>query len=385
MAIPVQWTTQVTRRLWLALVVVLILGFSAVFLALPTQAQMEGRLVLFCAACTALITALAAAPLFSFLGQGWAVRYAEILAELPEERLAIYLRRFWPDSTNAGASAQNAKDTFERLYVEQYGRGRFIIPVFLLIIILFIEVVLSVLRWRGVIAFPTDESAAIALAAMGGTYMFLVGDSVASVRRRSLNIADVYWYALRAALSVPIGIAAKGLAPGGTAPFVAFGLGLMPVDALLKVFRRLTMTKLSASEDAGDDDQLIMLDGVTIDVASRFTAEGITSIDQLACMDPVLLAIRTGLPLQFVIRLASQAVVRGHLGKSAANLVPIGLCDVRAISALLQNRQAAESQATLDDAAARLHTTDAPTSPTPKTFLFVLEQIMADPRTPFLL
>jgi hypothetical protein len=274
------------------------------------------------------------------------------------------------------------RDIFEQLYLEQYGRAGFLLPIFLLLTTLFVEVMLAVLRWRNVITFPSDNSAAIGLAAMGGTYMFIVGDTVMSGRRRSLSIGDTYWYALRAVLAVPIGLAAHGLVSDGMSAFVAFGLGVLPVDALLRLIRHLTLAKLSDA-DAGSD-QLVKLEGVTADLSTRFGAEGISSIEQLACMDPVLLAIRTGLPLKLIMKLTSRAVVRSHLGEIADSLVPTGLYEVRAINFLLCNLQAPESQAALADAVSRLHTTAAPASPTTDSLLFAFQRIVADPRSAFL-
>jgi hypothetical protein len=50
----------------------------------------------------------------------------------------------------------------------------------------------------------------------------------------------------------------------------------------------------------------------------------------------VLLAIRTGLPFRFVIRLGGQAIVRRHLGDRARELIPLGLADAGPIVELVR-------------------------------------------------
>ncbi|KIA78783.1 membrane protein, partial [Chromobacterium piscinae] len=104
--------------------------------------------------------------------------------------------------------------------------------------------------------------------------------------------------------------------PDSAAVGVAFALGALPIDSIIKLLRRLVNSKLSTNE-ADQPDPLLSLDGVTPAIASQLEAEGVSSIDQLLDMDPVLLAIHTGLPFRFILRLMSQAIVRRHLGDAA--------------------------------------------------------------------
>jgi hypothetical protein len=85
--------------LWAVYGVVFAVAVAFVFLVLPGPIRARGLLLLFGGVAAFLVTALAAAPLFRFLAQGWPVRFAEIRATLSAEELAAYLGHFWPERT----------------------------------------------------------------------------------------------------------------------------------------------------------------------------------------------------------------------------------------------------------------------------------------------
>jgi len=136
-------------------------------------------------------------------------------------------------------------------------------------------------------------------------------------------------------LAIPIGIALTYPLEPAVKPFVAFGLGTLPMDQIIKLLRRLTSKQLNLSEAAQESDQLIKLEGVTVRISSMLIAEGVDSIEQIIAVDPVLLSIRTGLPFKFILQLGAQAIVRRHLGETATKLIPLGLADARSIAALV--------------------------------------------------
>ncbi|CBJ35533.1 hypothetical protein [Ralstonia solanacearum] len=67
-----------------------------------------------------------------------------------------------------------------------------------------------------------------------------------------------------------------------------FALGAFPVDALLKIIRRLGFPQFTDFEKK--ERRLLSLNGVTLPIVSVFEAEGINSVEQVAAADPVLLA-----------------------------------------------------------------------------------------------
>jgi hypothetical protein len=182
----------------------------------------------------------------------------------------------------------------------------------------------------------------IAIASLVGAYMYVVSDTVQSVRQRCLNASNIYWYVLRILLAIPVGVALTLPIPEDTRPIVAFALGTIPMDQIIKMLRSFVDEKLNLSKKEEKTDQLVRLEGVTSRIASMLIAEGVDSIEQIITVDPVLLSIRTGLPFKFILHLGSQAIVRRHFGESAEKLIPLGIADARSISALVTDLDKAE-------------------------------------------
>jgi hypothetical protein len=224
---------------------------------------------------------------------------------------------------------------FDAIYEEQHGRAAFIAPMILLNSVIFVLIVLSIFIYLDQITLKLDIHPAVAIASITGAYMYVVSDTIQCVRQRSLNTSNIYWYVLRMLLAIPIGIALTAPIIQDIKPFVAFGVGALPMDQIIKMLRQLTSKQLNLSNPSEESDQLIKLEGVTVRIASILVSEGIDSIEQIITVDPVLLSIRTGLPFKYILQLGAQAIVRRHLGATAEQLVPLGLADARSISALI--------------------------------------------------
>ncbi|MCX7069131.1 MAG: hypothetical protein NTW85_15780 [Methylococcales bacterium] len=317
-----------------------------------------------------LTTSLAAAPLIRFVILGWDARYHEFVNRLNNEALIAYLQQFWEkratqdDSVFVGWDKNGKKidgilvettedkvnnsmeKIFKDIYTEQYGRRAFYVPIVLLITIIFILTVLSILLYLDVklnlhIAV-LDTNARVAIASIAGAYMYVVSDTIQSVRQRSLNASTIYWYVLRMLLAIPIGFALTyfSLIPLEDRAFLAFALGALPLDEIIKLLRHFSREKLNPSKENKEEeksDQLIKLEGVTTRISSLLIAEGVDSIEQIITVDPVLLSIRTGLPFKFILHLGSQAIVRRYLGETVEKLMPLGLADARSIAALVDD------------------------------------------------
>jgi hypothetical protein len=314
-------------------------GTFAILDVLTYVAHHNSRSLEYAAFGAAIITtALAAAPFLRFLFKGWDVRREEILNRLNEKALYAYLWQFWEQTLAPPAKVgladphidhATALKLFDKIYDGQYGRSAFITPLILVLAVTAIETVLIVFVTAGNFTTVLGDQLPALFGAICGTYMFVVGDSVMSVRRRSLNISDVYWYALRLVLAAPVGLAVGKL---GGSVMAAFVLGSLPIDQFRKVLARYAGSNFTDLEaKTQDSDQLLQLEGVTGPISAQLSLEGITSIDQLIGTDPVSLAIRTGLPFKLLLRLGSQAVVRRHLGQGTNALVPLGLADAEPI------------------------------------------------------
>ncbi|SFU00402.1 hypothetical protein [Paraburkholderia aspalathi] len=342
-----------------------VLGTAAVSAALWLVFVLPGRVALVTGCSAVFATAFAVAPYVRFIDHGWWTRYDEFRNQLWEDALSEYLWQFWHRRGEDAKALQyfsggkpivetdeakqkrwaNAGQVFEEIYKEQYGLQAFVIPLgFLLVTILFGAHYVVLVNLRDLLPADNDvfnlirkmpgHEVALSVSAICGAYLFVVGDCVDSVRKRILNVADVYWYSLRTLLAVPIAAALTFALPDNVAVNVAFALGVLPVAFINKQLRRMVGRLLKSGDDE-EPDQLIKLEGVTGPIVSLLNAEGVTSIEQLLGMDPVLLAIQTGLPFRFVLRLGAQAVVRRHFGDSAFALTGLGLSDATSIYCLI--------------------------------------------------
>ncbi|QEL55964.1 hypothetical protein [Chromobacterium paludis] len=357
------------RRLG-ALIILLSLSLS---LALGFSLQLPAMLALSAGSLTLFVVMLAATPYLRFVDYGWWTRFDEFGNQLWGDALSLYLRSFWhrraetagalgEPGQGASASGGKAAALFSAIYREQYGPDAFMAPLTLLLCVVFFEA-------NYVVLFPLKEmlpgghplAAYLAqfghfelqASAMSGAYMFVVGDAVNRVRKRCLNVADVYWYALRMLLAVPIAYSVTLALPDNVAVAVSFALGALPIDSIIKLLRRLVNSKLELGV-TDQPDPLLKLEGVTSSIASELEAEGVASIDELLSMDPVLLSIHTGLPFRFVLWLASQSIACRYLGDAAFSLSAIGLADATSIYCLVQRLRAAEAKGQPDEAAEQI-------------------------------
>lgn len=326
----------------------------------------------------ALTTALASAPFIAFLTLGWYVRYREFENSLKCGALSAYLQRFWSkwlidaingafpgtiasstSGTDAAPSQGDSKDwrgqadnnlqlcdqLFSHIYHQQYGLAPFVPPYCILVVMVYAAS--AIVGWVYMCASCDSPTAATCLfglnvpgilAAFGGAFLFVASDSVLAVRRRALNVSDVYWYSLRLLLAIPFALIAGAIDNAGTrATLLTFVIATLPLGEIVKQVRRMAAKNITTFEATKDQpDQLLNLSGVTKSVSQTLQVEGIESIEQVASADPVTLSIRTGFPFRFTLRLGSQAIVRRHFGDNAAELLPIGLGDVVPIYLLVQ-------------------------------------------------
>lgn len=312
----------------------------------------------------AFTTVIVGTPLIVFLSLVWFTRYREFQNSLKGSALSAYLQRFWsqrliyaledggalpasppaprPTAAQWQCKADERLDLCERLfariYHEQYGLVPFVPALFILLAVVYAAAGLVGTSFFDVRPCAVSESSGciygisqrVLMASFAGSFMFVVSDSVLAIRRKSLNVADVYWYALRLFLAIPLALVINSATQSdGARAAMAFALGTFPVDALLKVIRRFGFPQITeADRTENAPDKLLTLEGVTLPIVATFEAEGINSVEQVAAVDPVLLSIRTGLPFRYMLRLGSQAIVRRHFGDTATKLIPIGLADV---------------------------------------------------------
>lgn len=218
-------------------------------------ARFEHPILLFIIVLAAFTTVLSGAPLIMFLSLGWFTRYSEFQNSLKGAALVAYLQRFWSTSLihsledekliSPGNPADDWRSCsernpllcerlFARIYHEQYGLVPFVVPFIVLLSVTYAAAALVASNYLVQSCDNTFQLACtykidsrLLVSSVAGAFMFVVSDSVLSIRRKSLNISDVYWYSLRLFLAIPLAlvIANVDIADSGTHIAMAFRPG----------------------------------------------------------------------------------------------------------------------------------------------------------------
>jgi hypothetical protein len=363
-----------------------------------------------------MIVAIAVIPVMRFLLYQWDLRRKEFVYRFDDNALGIYLSRF--HNVAATDLTVNRLAVFENLYSRLAGRHLYIVPLILMTITIVLFGGLAIetairsgseeyftfyqiwLPHEGTAAnkielshppisdldaaafpFPNMVLDLPSFAAISGAYLFVVGIVIQGYRSRTLLNSDLLWCSFRMVISIPLGLSLSALANPTLAAFVAFGLGAFPIDAITRIIRRLVDKTLNQSE-AETADSLISLTGVTPDVAAALNGEGVSAVQQIASMDPVALAVRTGLPFDYVLNLSAQSQAWCCLGSTVANLAPLGLGDARSLAKLSERVERTPPD---DEAQAILESASKAASLDKDVLRSAIRNIAAEPYTQFLL
>ena len=336
-----------------------------------------------------LLTGFLIYPLCNFLVYGWKRKQEEVDNSLVVSAKRTYLEVFRnrsferPKTLEAKKEHYNQVDReFSELYGRRYGRRRFIVPILILCAISLPE---NLYLAKGLIrllaANPVLDGATAAIA---GAYTYVAWDFVSRVQRRNLVPVDILRGALRIAIAVPVGLAFAASIKEEVAPFIAFAVGVFPLNTLQTILRRVADDKLKLGLVADVmEDQIPALSGVDRWIADRIEDADMTTIPQLAWCDPIDLSMRSSLPLEYVIDIVSQALAWVYFADKLKQLRPLGLRGAYEMKVLMDDfagkdlETRAKAQAVLPVAAAAANIPQA-------GFVYALLQIAEDPATKFL-
>lgn len=324
-----------------------------------------------------VLTGLLVQPLCHFLVYGWVRKFEEVDNSLVPQAKQTYLKVFW----NHDWKLDQVDSAFSGLYLRWYGRRRFIIPAIFVFAVAIIEnFVLAQELIQLTASNPTFHTAAAAIA---GAYTFVAWDFFGRVQRRNLAAADILRGALRLAIAVPLGFAFGALSEG-LASFLAFAIGVFPLETISTILRRLVNDKLKLEIGANTaPDQVATLSGIDRSIADRIENADITTIPQLAWCDPIQLTMRTNLAFDYVVDIVSQALAWVYFGEKLATLRPYGLRGAFELYVLTQDLKStdatekAKAEAVLPVAAQAIGLSV-------EGFSYAIEQIAGDPATKFL-
>jgi hypothetical protein len=266
-----------------------------------------------------MLTALLAHPLYTYLRHVWHQKAEEICNSLDDSAKKTYLRIF----KHIEVTKQDAATTFDVYYRKWYGRNRFVWPIVLVLLVAAAEN--FILAQTLIKLDASSKSIDVMAASIAGAYTFVTWSFFARVQRRNLLIADIMRGALRLAIAIPLGFTLGGLSEGG-GPFLAFAVGVFPLDTISTILRQLANKKLSLELGPADArSQVSQLSGVDSSIADRIEDADITTIAQLAWCDPIELTMRANLRFAYVIDIVGQALSWVYLESKLEALRPFGL------------------------------------------------------------
>lgn len=266
-----------------------------------------------------LLTTLLLHPLYTYCRYAWPQKAEEINSSLADSAKQAYLRVF----QKIEVTRQEAPARFGVYYHQWYGRRRLVFPIILVALVAGSE---NFVLGQALLKLDlSSTSIGVLPASIAGAYTFVTWSFFASAQRRSLLIADIMRGALRLAIAVPLGFAMAGLS-NAAEPFLAFAVGVFPLDTISTILRQLANKKLTLELGAaGSPSQISQLSGVDAATADRIADADITTISQLAWCDPIDLTMRTNLRFGYVIDIVGQALSWVYLENKLDTLRTFGL------------------------------------------------------------
>jgi len=250
-------------------------------------------------------------PCVIYLSKSWRSRRDKLLAVFGPTEIKLYYKQFFPAVDISQDTDDQLAKRFKVRFFGLYGRRRYAFPLLLLACVAGVGLfgtVRTVQVWVGV-SVNTSAIPSMAVSAFLGGLTWVVNDQLGRLRNRDFTSYDVYNCVFRFLIAIPFGYALSGFANKDLGVSVAFLLGTFPTGTLFTYGRRLATQQLKVGE-GGESSRLELesLQGVGRTNAERFMDEGLTTMTELAWVDPVDLTIRTNRDFNYIVDCVSQAV-----------------------------------------------------------------------------
>jgi len=335
----------------------------------------------------ALLLLLLLSPIIVYILSGWVARRDEIVKNFSHDTVAEYFATFF--TTELEVSTGNLVKRFQDQYHQRFGRRHFIIPMVVFVgiacVALFLLVTSSAFSWlRDPYDYET-ELPLIAVAAMGGAYMWVLYDFIDKARRCNLAPADLSWASFRLVVAAPLGLSVTALFKEVAGYAIAFLLGAFPTHTLITFIRRTVASQVGKGMEGytGYTDEvgqeIRKLQGISKVSAERFGSLGVSTILQLAHSDPVDLTMRSNFSFVYVIDCCSQALAWIYFEDKLEEMRQYGQRGAIEIGTLLDkvNKKDKESVACVEEIAAKI-------GMKAEALKQVFEEISLDPYSKFL-
>lgn len=305
-----------------------------------------------------LMTIVCVYPILAFARRGWWFKRDQVLASMTDSTKKLYIKTFLRQDSD------HPSHDFDKMYIHRYGRYRLIVPTLILVAIIlplsFLVAETALVRLlvddTGTLhplAQSTGVTGAVllpgrAVAAVIGAYVWIVYALITGASLYNMPPSLLLFSALRMIVAVPLGYAVGGLAPAGLGDFLAFAIGVFPLQTVQIILQRLANKQLGLELGNNDrPDQVLHLDGVDPPTADLLAQAGITTVAQLAYCDPVQLSLGTNLRFDAVIDLADQSLARIYLGTKLDALMPYGLRGAMEMRNLLEDASDASEKSVI--------------------------------------
>lgn len=307
-----------------------------------------------------LLIAFSLLPPLYYLLSAWPAGRARMLGHFSGPKLVWYYFQVFPQPACGCAFTEytdslSLQNAFEQFYDSLAGRRWFWVAMAAYGLIT--SVLLGWCAWSLLPHLGSSTPAVgmlpiTAMAAICGGYTRTVFDTIDDAYSGEMSPASLLYACGRMIISVPIGYAfTLSVSDARALPFL---IAFIPTRSLFTFGHRLLIRVIPAlgEDPAGNssESELQKIDGIDRLKAERFSQEGITTISQLACGNPVILSIRTNLDFCYVMDCISQALLHKYLGDKATLLLSHGLRGAREATDLwCQSLGDSASQAKADD------------------------------------
>lgn len=158
------------------------------------------------------------------------------------------------------------------------------------------------------------------VAGFAGAFVWGMFDFVDRFRILNLSPAALHMTWFRLLLGPILGFYIQFIVKDTIGPFLAFGLGTVPVPEIAKWVRDKARNALSISATAAAAPGWEMLEGLTEDMIPRLVEADVSSVSHLANQDPINLLRRTNMEWRNVLDMMDQAYLCGYVTDGLAKL-----------------------------------------------------------------
>jgi hypothetical protein len=318
-------------------------------------------------------------PCVTYLTGDWRSRRDLLFAVINSDgALRLYYTQFFPSEVSV---ISDFRTRFSRDFTRRYGRQHYIVPMFLLFVVVGLGmwwIAETILSWLHVDAILSPLPR-IAAAAFLGAYAWVLLDQFSRFRRQDFTKHDIYNAVYRFLIAVPLGYSFASVAKEDLGVAIAFFIGTFPTQSITKFGSRFFIQKTGLGEAESDrPNELTKLQGVGRDNAERFQELGITTIVELAWVDPVDITIRTNFDFNYIVDCVSQALLWVYFEDKTKLLYPLGFRGAQETISTLREVDSNPTAKAAVASAAKLLDIDE------EAFKNAANQVVADPYARFI-